>query len=81
MAHWTFDVKFPCSTQFIFRSLTFTVGEDGDLKMLPLGPAPEHITLEHGQDPMSPATSSASGGAWILLQGSTFAPLKSFEVF
>jgi hypothetical protein len=48
-------MKFPLGTQFIFGSLTFAVGEDGDLKMLPPGPAPEHPT---------PAPSSTSGGAY-----------------
>jgi hypothetical protein len=52
----TFDVKFPCGTQFIFESLTFTTGEDGNLRMLPLRPAQERITLMHGQDPWSLAT-------------------------
>jgi hypothetical protein len=33
----TFDVKFHCVTQPTFGSLTFAVGEDGDLKMLPQG--------------------------------------------
>jgi hypothetical protein len=54
MAPWSFDMKFPHGTQFTFRSLTFAAGEDGDIKMLPPGPAPEHPT---------PAHSSASGGA------------------
>jgi hypothetical protein len=53
MAPWTFDIKFPLDTQFTFGSLTFTAGEDGDLKMLPLGPASEHP---------APAPSSTSGG-------------------
>jgi hypothetical protein len=35
MALWTFDVKFPHDTEFIFKSLTFATEEDGDLKMLP----------------------------------------------
>jgi hypothetical protein len=47
-------MKFPIDTQFTFRSLMFAAGEDGDLKMLPLGPAPEHPTPTH---------SSTSGGA------------------
>jgi hypothetical protein len=51
MAPWSFDVKFPLGTQFTFGSLTFVAGEDGDLKMLPLGIVPEH-----------PAPSSTSGG-------------------
>jgi hypothetical protein len=52
MAPWSFDVKFPLDTQFTFRSLTFVAGEDGDLKMLPPGIAPEHP---------APAPSSTSG--------------------
>jgi hypothetical protein len=47
-------MKFPLGTQFIFESLTFAAREDGDLKMLPPRPVPEHPT---------PAPSSASGGA------------------
>jgi hypothetical protein len=43
MAPWTFDIKFPRGTEFTFGSLTFVVGEDGDLRMLPLGEAAEHI--------------------------------------
>jgi hypothetical protein len=49
-------MKFPLGTQFTFRSLTFAAGEDGDLKMLPPVPAPEHPT---------PAPSSISGGACL----------------
>jgi hypothetical protein len=44
MAPWSFNMKFPLGTQFTFRSLTFAVREDRDLKMLPPGPAPEHPT-------------------------------------
>jgi hypothetical protein len=51
---WTFDVKFPHGTQLTFGLLTFAAGEDGDLKMLPPGPAPEHLAL---------ASSSASDGS------------------
>jgi hypothetical protein len=35
MTPWTFDIKFPLDTQFTFGSLTFAMGEDRDLKMLP----------------------------------------------
>jgi hypothetical protein len=52
MTPWIFDMKFPLSTQFTFGSLTFDVGENRDLKMLPPEPAPEHPT---------PAPSSTSG--------------------
>jgi hypothetical protein len=53
MVPWNLDMKFPLGTQFTFGLLTFTTGEDGDLKMLPPGPVPEHPT---------PTPSSASGG-------------------
>jgi hypothetical protein len=35
MAPKTFDVKFSYDTQLTFGSLTFTVGEDRDMKILP----------------------------------------------
>jgi hypothetical protein len=54
MTPWTFDAKFPLGTQFIFGSLTFAVGEDEYLKMLP--PAPEHST---------PAPSSTLGSTCL----------------
>jgi hypothetical protein len=57
MTPWTFNVKFPLGTQFTFGSLTFAVGEDEDLKMLPLGPAPEHPT----PSPSSTSGSTCSG--------------------
>jgi hypothetical protein len=47
MTPCTFDIKFPCGTQFIFESLTFIAGEDGNLRMLPLRLAPERIVLTH----------------------------------
>jgi hypothetical protein len=53
MAPKTFAVKFSCGTQLTLRSLTFAAGEDGDLKMLPLGPA-QYLAL---------ASSSALGGS------------------
>jgi hypothetical protein len=57
MAHWTFDVKFPLGTRFTFGSLTFAAGEDRGLKMLPPGPAPEHLTPA----PSSTSSSTCSG--------------------
>jgi hypothetical protein len=50
-------MKFPLVTQFTFGSLTFAVGEDGDLKMLLPGPAPEHPTPAHS----STSDSTCSG--------------------
>jgi hypothetical protein len=41
----TFNIKLPLDTQFTFGSLAFAVGEHGDLKMLPLGTALEHLAL------------------------------------
>jgi hypothetical protein len=55
MTPWTFDMKFSLGTQFTFGSLTFAVGEDGDLKILPPWPAPEHPT---------PAPSSTTGSTY-----------------
>jgi hypothetical protein len=37
MAPWTFNTKFSRDTQLTFRSLTFAVGEHGNLMMLPQG--------------------------------------------
>jgi hypothetical protein len=55
MAPCTFDMKFPIGTQFTFGSLSFAIGEDGDLKMLLPGPALEHLT---------PTPSSMSGSTY-----------------
>jgi hypothetical protein len=63
MAPRTFDVKFPYDTQFTFGSLTFSVGENGNLKMLPPGPASERLASVYGQAPYFLAMSSTSSGA------------------
>jgi hypothetical protein len=34
---WTFNVKFPYGTQFLFGSLMFATGEDKNLKLLTQG--------------------------------------------
>jgi hypothetical protein len=44
-------------------SLTFAAGEDENIKMLPLGPAPEHLTPVYEQAPCFPDISSKIGGA------------------
>jgi hypothetical protein len=75
MAPWSFNMKFPRGTQFIFGSLTFAAGEDGDLNMLPPGPAPEHLLLLlhlHRAVPIQ---------VRILLQGYISTPPSSFGVF
>jgi hypothetical protein len=48
MAPWTFNIKFPYGTQFIFASLMFVIGEDENLKLLTRGPAPRHLTPVYG---------------------------------
>jgi hypothetical protein len=65
MAPWMFDVKFSCGIQLTFGSLSFTAGEDGDLKMLLLEAVPERLALEHGQASCSLANSSTSGDACL----------------
>jgi hypothetical protein len=34
MAHWTFELKFPYDSQFLFVMLMFAVGEDETLELL-----------------------------------------------
>jgi hypothetical protein len=75
MTPWTFDMKFPLGTQFTFGSLTFAMGEDGDLKMLPQGQLQTIPLLLLHLHQAVPAQ------VWILLQGYTFAQPNSFGVF
>jgi hypothetical protein len=66
MAPWTFSVMFPYDTQFIFESLMFTVGEDGNLELLTREPMPRHPAPVYGIDLYylsDVPTSSTSGGA------------------
>jgi hypothetical protein len=63
MESWTFDIKFPCDTQFTFGSLTLVTGEDGNLHMLSPGPAPGRSAPVYGQAPCFPVDSSTTGGA------------------
>jgi hypothetical protein len=80
MAPWTFDVMFPHGTQLTFGSLTFVAGEDRKLKMLPLGPAPEHLALVHGQDLCRLANSSTSGGACIGLDSCAWLYIRTAKL-
>jgi hypothetical protein len=52
MTPWTLDIKFPLDTQFIFGSLTLSLGRTETSRCCPPGPATEHPT---------PAPSSTSG--------------------
>jgi hypothetical protein len=65
MAPWMFDVKFPLVTQFTFGSFMFAVGEDGELRMLPPGPALERLMSTDGQAPWSLTTLSTSDGTCL----------------
>jgi hypothetical protein len=63
MAPCTFSVKFSYDTQFIFKSMMFTAGEDGNLELLAQGPAPSHPRPLYGKAsyyPTYPLTLSAS---------------------
>jgi hypothetical protein len=48
MVPWTFNVKFPYDTQFIFGSLMFAAGKEGNLELLTQGPAPRHLAPVYG---------------------------------
>jgi hypothetical protein len=67
MTSWMFDIKFPYDTRFTFGSLTFAAGEDGNLKMLPCGPALERLAPVYGQTPYFLPISSTTGGAYSCL--------------
>jgi hypothetical protein len=75
MTPWTFDIKFLLGTRFTFRSLTFAVGEDEDLKMLPQDQRQSiPLLLPHLHQ-------TILAQIWIRLQGYTFTPSSSFRVF
>jgi hypothetical protein len=64
MAHWIFNMKFPYDTQFLFASLMFDAGEDGNLELFTWGPTPSHLAPVYRKDPyfsVDPSTSSISG--------------------
>jgi hypothetical protein len=66
MAPLIFSVKFPYGTQFLFRSLMFTAGEDGNLELLTWGSVPNHLSPVYRKAPYFLAdmsTSSTSGSA------------------
>jgi hypothetical protein len=68
MAPWTFNAKFLYGTQFLFRSLMFAAGEDGNLKLLTRDLAPSQHQLVYGKAlyySADPSTSSTSRGAYL----------------
>jgi hypothetical protein len=65
MAPWTFEVKFPYGTQFLFGTLMFTAGEDRTIELLTHSPSPSHHELIYGEAPyypVDPSTTLALGG-------------------
>jgi hypothetical protein len=64
MAPCTFNIKISYDTQFTFRSLMFTIGEDKNLELLTKGPAPKHLAPVYGQAPYLLVSSSTSDGAY-----------------
>jgi hypothetical protein len=62
MTPWTFSIKFPYDTLFIFGSLMFAAGDDGSHELLTRGPAPRHLTPVYGQATYLSANPSTSGG-------------------
>jgi hypothetical protein len=63
MIPWTFSIKFSYDTQFIFKSLLFTVREDESLELLTRGPPPRHLAPVYGQPPYLLANPYTSSGA------------------
>jgi hypothetical protein len=66
MTPWIFEAMFPYSTQFLFRTLMFVIGEDENLELLVQGRAPSHRESIYSEAPYYPADSlatSASEGA------------------
>jgi hypothetical protein len=58
-----FIIKFPCGTQFIFRSWMFVAGENGDLELRTGGAVPKHLAPVYGQAPYYLANPYTSSGA------------------
>jgi hypothetical protein len=60
---WTFRIKFPYGTQFIFGLLMFVIGKDKNLELLTRGPGPRHPAPVYGVSPYYPVNPFTSGGA------------------
>jgi hypothetical protein len=65
MAPWTFSLKFPYDTQFIFEPLMFTAGEDESLELLTRGPAPRYPAPVYETTPYYPVDPSTSSRAYL----------------
>jgi hypothetical protein len=63
MSPWTFNIKFPYDTQFIFGFLMFVAGDDGNLELLTQGPTPRYLAPVYGISPYYLTNPSILGGA------------------
>jgi hypothetical protein len=84
MTPWAFDVKFPCDTQFTIEPLTFAVGDDKNLKMLPQGQHQSalrrYMYKLHVSRP-SHLLQAVPVQVWILIQDIISALSSLFRVF
>jgi hypothetical protein len=62
MTSWTISIKFSYDNQFIFRSMMFVAGDDGNLELLTRGPTPRHEPV-YGQASYLLIDPSTSGRA------------------
>jgi hypothetical protein len=81
MSPCTFDVKFHLSTQFTFGSLMFAASEDGILRMLPPGSAPEHLTSADVQASWSLTTTSTLDDAYSGLNPFAGLYIRTAKIF
>jgi hypothetical protein len=70
MAPWTFSIKLPRGTQFIFESLMFAADEDENLRLLTQGAAPKHPAPVYGKAPYYLTDPSTSGGGLLMFESS-----------
>jgi hypothetical protein len=63
MVSWVYDKKFLAGTQFLFGTLLFTTGEDGNLELQVRGPTSRQWAPIYDKAPYYPTTTtSASDG-------------------
>jgi hypothetical protein len=60
MAPWVYDEKFPVSTEFLFGTLMFIVGEDGNLELQVQGLPPHQWAPIYDEAPYGPTGPSST---------------------
>jgi hypothetical protein len=55
MVPWVYEEKFSAGTQFLFRTLLFAAGEDGNLELQVRGPTLRQWAPIYGEAPYYPA--------------------------